>query len=325
MASRQMKNQVRSTSQLARTLGLSRWTVSRALNGHKGISPATVERIRQAARRHGFAPNILARGLRAGKTDLLGVCVPDLVDYFLTDKIMHLQKAAATRGLDILLQIQDGTTESERHALERFAAMRCHGVLLIAPRLCPPPRLTTPVVCIDPLIPGTGAVVETDRPAAYADVLHHLHDLGHRRIASVGIDPRGAYGSQRIKGLQHACRNLRPTPHLIHFSTLPAGEQWEEFDRNPVTALIALNDRLALRLLQWARQRGLAVPQQLSVTGYDNMEIATLADPPLTSVDPHAAELMEQAVALLDVARPTRVRVRPQLVPRQSSASPYSP
>ena len=68
------------TAQLARLLGLSRWTVSRALNGHAGVDPRTAERIKEAARREGFSPSLLGSGLRSGRTNLVGICLPDLVD-----------------------------------------------------------------------------------------------------------------------------------------------------------------------------------------------------------------------------------------------------
>jgi len=315
-----MKNPVRSTGQLAQALGLSRWTVSRALNGHKGIRPATAERIRRAARSHGFAPSMLARGLRAGRTDLLGVCVPDLVDYFLTDKIMHLQKAAAARGLDVLLQISDGTAESEREALERFTSMRCRGVILIAPRMPPSPG-SIPSVRIDALSRGAGRTVDTDRASALAAVATHLHALGHRRIATVAITPDNLYGTQRLEGLERGARSAgwNPARAIAHFPTPRDGEPWEPFQRHPVTALVALNDRIALRLLRWAGHQGLRIPQDLSIVGYDNDGLSALSSPSLTTVDPRPDLLMEQAIELLLQPKPARIRIQPELVVREST------
>ncbi|MDX6766901.1 MAG: LacI family DNA-binding transcriptional regulator [Candidatus Methylacidiphilales bacterium] len=323
-----MKNPVRSTRQLAEALGLSRWTVSRALNGHKGIHPDTIERIRQAARKSGFAPSALGRSLRSGKTELVGVCVPDLVDYFLSDKVMQLQKAISARGLDVLLQISNGTPEGEQAALERFAALHCQSVVVVAPCLAPQApafrhleNAGIPVVHIDSLTPGRGRQVETDRKAGLQRVAEHLHALGHRRLATVAIRPDSAYGRQRLEGLRLGARKggASDASRIFHWPAPPETGTWAEFARHPVTALVALNDRIALRLLHWADREGLQVPRDLSIVGYDNAEIAAYSRPALTTVDPHASLLIEEAVRLLDHDKPTRVRVRPELVVREST------
>lgn len=319
-----MKNAVRSTRQLAEVLGLSRWTVSRALNGHKGLNAATIERVRRAARESGFAPSVLGRGLRAGTTDLLGVCVPDLVDYFLTDKVMRLQKAAAARGLDVLLQIGDETPESEAAALERFASMRCRGVIVVAPRL--PARSAgwrrledagIPVVRIDPLVPGRGRTVETDRAGGVAQAVKHLRALGHRRIAAAGISPGNLYGRQRIEGMRAAWSGSGPEIPL--WPMPPEDGAWPDFERRPVTAVLAINDRAAMRLIRWADRRGLRVPDDLSLVGYDNAEVAALSRPSLTTIDPRPGVLVERAVELLFSPKSARVRIQPELVVREST------
>jgi LacI family transcriptional regulator len=316
-----MKNPVRSTRQLAEALGLSRWTVSRALNGHKGIHPATADRVRQAARHHGFAPSLLARGLRAGRTNLLGVCVPDLVDYFLTEKIMHLQRAAAAHGLDVLLQISEGTAASEQAALERFASMRCRGVVLVAPRLRTRAPDAIPCVRIDALTPASGRSVDTDRAGALAEVARHLHQAGHRRIATVAITGEARYGRQRLEGLARGARALgwKPERHILHFPPPGDGPRWEPFEQHPVTALVALNDRVALRLLRWAQRRGFSVPGDLSIVGFDNAETSSLANPSLTTVDPRPDLLMERAVELLFAPKPKKILIQPELVIREST------
>lgn len=323
-----MKNPVRSTSQLADALGLSRWTVSRALNGHKGIHAETAERIRLAARDHGFSPSILGRSLRTGKTDLVGVCVPDLVDYFLTDKVMHLQKAVSARGLDVLLQISDGTPESENAALERFAAMRCRGVVVVAPQLSPDApgwrnlaAADIPVVRVDSLAPARGTNVETHRAAGLLQVVEHLHGLGHREIAAVDIFPDTVYARQRIDGLVAGARAVGWNPgKQLHYWHPPDGDgTWKAFESHPVTALVAVNDRIALRLIRWADCQGLRVPEDLSIVGFDNAEIAAISRPSLTTVDPRPDLLIERAVRFLFETKTRHARIKPQLVIREST------
>ena len=200
---------VRSTAQLAEMLGLSRWTVSRALNGHGGLDPRTVERIKETARAHGFAPSVLGRGLRSGRTNLIGICLPSIVDYFLTTKVAHLERILQAQGLHPLLQIVSGESGMENAVLERFGAMHCAGVVVIASQLektAPGHRSLvasgTPVVHIDPLRTSQQPSVSTDRRSAMADALLFLHRLGHRKLVAAGISAESSYGRRRIEGLK---------------------------------------------------------------------------------------------------------------------------
>lgn len=342
-----MKSPVRSTSQLASLLGISRWTVSRALNGHPGISPETVQRIRDAARRHGFSPSLLGRGLRSGKTNLVGICLPDLVDYFLTSKIARLQDAIESRGFHSLMQMTDGSSEKESVALERFAAMRCAGVISIASLLTAKDSgmrslssAKIPVVRIDPLHPAERGVVASDRAAAMREALTHLRKLGHHRVATLGISSATPYGRQRIAGLQAACRSFGwPFKNAILPLTVPeSGDDFTDggalaraylkLSGQRPTALIAVNDRVALGAIRELQAAGLKIPCDVSVIGYDNGDFAPYASPPLTTLDPQVSDLIDRAVEMLlsrhdkQTALPTApVLVKPKLVLRESTAA----
>ncbi len=312
-----MNSPIRSTAQLARHLGVSRWTVSRALNGHPGIAPATVEKIKETARRHGFAPSVLGRGLRSGRTDLVGICLPDLVDYFLTAKIALLQRAFQDRGLHPILQIVDGTPGSENAALERFAAMRCAGVITIASQLdhrAPGTRSLAdadiPTVRIDPMRPARENCVSTDRRAAMLQVVRHLHQLGHRRLVAAGISGQGTYGAQRVAGLKAGCRAAgwnfardiaflsaaSPADDFAAGAEL-AGQYLQKMRAFP--AIVCLNDRMAVGLMQALTAAGLGIPEDVSVIGYDNADFSAFSAPPLTTIDPQIEDLIRSAVGLL--------------------------
>jgi len=312
-----MNSPIRSTAQLARHLGVSRWTVSRALNGHPGIAPATVERIKETARRHGFAPSVLGRGLRSGRTDLVGICLPDLVDYFLTAKIALLQRAFQDRGLHPILQIVDGTRGGENAALERFAAMRCAGVITIASRLdarAPGARSLAdagiPTVRIDPMRPGRENCVSTDRRAAMIQVVRHLHQLGHRRLVAAGISGKTTYGAQRVGGLKAGCRALGWN-FARDIAFLDAASPADDFaagaelaaqylkKARAFPAIVCLNDRVAVGLMQALAAAGLGIPEDVSVIGYDNADFSAFSAPPLTTVDPQVEHLIRSAVGLL--------------------------
>lgn len=336
-----MKLPIHSTAELAQSLGLSRWTVSRALNGHSGISKETVVRVIEAARRSGFAPNVLGRGLRSGKSDLIGVCLPDLEDYFLAPKISRLQEAVSALGLQTLLQITNAGETRESAALGRFAAMRCRGVVVIASRLPDGHEalralraLEIPIVFVDPFHSQSGGVVSTDRALAMKAAIAHLHALGHRRVATAGIHSQSAYGKQRTSGLKQACRNwhwdfgrdvvlLNSDEPLEDFHLgRKLAEQFLQELYPKVRAVVALNDRIAFGMIQFFAERKIRVPKEISIIGYDDSAFSEIISPALTTFDPGVNELIDEAVGLL-VANPAKamVRVKPRLVVRGSTAA----
>ena len=329
---------IRSTADLARVMGLSRWTVSRALNGHRDISPETAARIRMEAARRGFSPSLLGRSLRSGRTDLVGVCVPDIEDYFLTAKISLIQRHLAKSGFHALLQIA-GSSDEEADAIRRFASMRCCGGMTVASRLEGGRKLAgaapgIPVVHVDPLHARAGIVVRTDRGHAMRLAVRHLHSRGCRRLVAAGIDPDAAgYAAERRNGLQKEIVRWcwdRPAVFLraagaddFETGTLAAAELLGLPGRGR-TGVIALNDRVAFAMMQALSAAGARIPGRIAVVGYDDSALARIANPALTSIDPRPDKLIQAAAELLlkglgGYAKAERVVVKPELVVRASS------
>lgn len=338
-----MKPSLRSTSELARLLGVSRWTVSRALNNQPGVSASTVARVQAVAQQRGFAPSLLGRGLRTGSTDLIGVCLPDLEDFFLTPKITLLRNALESGGWRPSLQIIDGTARAENDSLAYFASLRCAGVISFASRLrAEDPGLRSladahiPVVRIDPLQSADTPSVHTDRKAAMKIAIRHLHELGHRQVIAAGFSPSGTYARQRLAGLRQGCQAVGWDPDC-NLILLPLPGEAEDFSAGATLAkaclkeiprcpaILAINDRVALGLLRVLQAHGLSIPEDVTLVGYDNSALAPFAGPGLTSVDPHAAELITHAVKLLATPRSQKgrkIQVTPEIIIRASSAPP---
>ncbi len=273
-----MKNPVHSTSELARRLGLSRWTVSRALNGHSGINAETAERVREEARKAGFSPSILGRGLRSGRTDLIGIVAPDLEEYFLTRKLSVLRLRIEKAGYHGIIQMTDSSPASERAALERFRTIRCTGVLTFASSLGPRDiglqrlkEANIPCVQIDPLLKTTGRIAGTDRLEAQRLTLEHLFSLGHRHIAVFGIDSSTPYGRQRYEGINAACTSagLSPEESLCWFAKNNPGDDFATGRdlalgliqaRPRPTAIVTINDRMAMGAILGLYENGVSVP-----------------------------------------------------------------
>lgn len=335
-----MKSPIHSTAELARLLGVSRWTVSRALNGHAGVAPRTAEKIREAARREGFTPSLLGSGLRTGRTDLAGICLPDLEDYFLTTKITMLQEALRAQGLHPLFQIA-GSPEEENETLARFAAMRCAGVVLIASSLDddePGPRkLATqniPFVRIDPVSDTTGASISTDRRQAISETMEVLHQHGHRGVVAAGFSTSSSYGRQRVAGLHDGCKNLGWNfAHDIHILDMESdaddftsgsvlGQAYLKLPRR-IPAILAINDRVAAAVMRELHAAGVRIPEEVSLIGYDNADFSPYTSPPLTTIDPQVGELIAGAVEMLSAEKRNATRkVRPQLVTRNTLGPP---
>jgi LacI family transcriptional regulator len=335
-----MKTSVHSTSELAERLGLSRWTVSRALNGQPGVNAETAERVREAAREAGFAPSILGRGLRSGKTDLIGVVAPDLEDFQLTRKISVLRDRIEEAGWHGIFQITDSSAESERDALERLSAIRCAGVINFGSRLeyneTALSRFVSagiPVVMIDPEQPGSDRVVLTDRAAALREALKHLHSLGHREFAVLGINAQTTYGKQRVEGLLKTGRQLKlDVKKALRFFS--RDEKLDDFEAGAAmiravlsapgktpSAVIAHNDRTALGALSVLQEHGPLVPDEISLVGYDNTDFCPYTTPALTTLDPKSSDLVHAAMDLLLSPEPGRRVIVPQMVIRQSTAA----
>lgn len=337
----QMKSPVRSTSQLAKSLGLSRWTVSRALNGHSGLNPETIKRVQEAARQSGFSPSILGRALRTGKTNLIGVCLPDLVDYFLTNKISRLQDAVEARGFHAAMLLTNGSEERESAAIENFAAMHCAGVVAIASCLKPSaPAIRNlalgriPVVLIDPLHPAEDNVVATDRAYGMECAMDHFHQNGHRRVVALGIDRGTAYGMQRVVGIRNGCRahGWKFERDVLFLNASVAGDDFElgaalanEYLKLPeprIRAIVTLNDRIAVGAMHVLQTRGLNIPKDVTIIGYDNGDFSAHTNPPLTTIDPQVPQLIDAAVETLLNPTPSKTKspqlIKPKLIVRQS-------
>jgi DNA-binding LacI/PurR family transcriptional regulator len=332
----------RSTSELAAHLGLSRWTVSRALNGHPAVQPTTRARITEAIKQSRFQPNAFARGLQGARSRLIGLVAPELESYYLTAKLSTLQEAITTRGGRALIEFTGGEVAREEEALRHFIAMRVEGLVWFG-AVIPPRhplraelrRAKIRLIEVDPQVPIERALT-TDRATAMELALRHLHQLGHRRFASLGFDPTSAYGAQRNAGLQRAAQALGIKWNKAHqaYAAHPMEGCPYALGRELVSAVVAakpratgilaLNDRVAMGFLQGVQAAGLAVPRDFSVIGYDNAAFSAYTHPPLTTIDPQTSNLIDLILPLLFTARrwPAADCVTPTLLLRQSTQPP---
>ncbi|MGE9296732.1 MAG: LacI family DNA-binding transcriptional regulator [Puniceicoccales bacterium] len=342
---------VANTAALARHLGLSRWTVSRVLNGHPGVLPETVERVRAAMAEVGFQPNTLARGLRGGRTGIVGVCFQEIETPILARKVSLLQQALRVMGYHALIELTNGDQDLERTAIRNFLALHAEGVVLIGSQLNEQDEAIVacqaqekPIIWVDPEKKVDGEQLSIDRAYSMRLVLDHLHGLGHRRFAVLGIDPGNPFGAFRWPAFARHCKRLKInldkqavnlfTPgqpvHDYDYGRMLAG-QLLECDGALPTGVIAVNDQVAIGAINRLREAGIETPRDVSVVGYDNLNICAHFPPPLTTIDQCADRLMQEAadrlVAILKgegepEGEPRRRLIRPKLIERASTSRP---
>jgi DNA-binding LacI/PurR family transcriptional regulator len=327
---------------IARETGLSQSTVSRVLNRRPTIIPIgeeTRQRVLATAQTLGYRPNPLARGLRGSSTMLLGLIVREITDPFFAGAIETVTSAAARRGYNVVLGHAHARAEEAITLWGVLEARHCDAILLLGdmrdqPRLLH--DLSGEHVPVVGLWHGAHTTelpcVAVDNHAGVRDVLDHLWGLGHRRIGFVGgrqlgdIKERGEAFVQYHEdagqpldadylqlGLPDASGAIGALKRLLE---LP----------EPATAVVAATDVLAIGLLHAADLLGLRVPEQLSITGFDDIPMAMFTVPALTTMRMPVSEMVDQALRLAlddagDSDQPVPV-LKASLVVRSSTAPP---
>ncbi|PPK93468.1 LacI family transcriptional regulator [Kineococcus xinjiangensis] len=331
-----------SIKEVAARAGVSVGTVSNVLNRPHAVSAANRERVQQAIDDLGFVRNESARQLRAGRSRFLAAVVLDVANPFFTDVARGAQEAADAAGLVLLLCSSHEDVERERRHLEVLGEQRVTGILL-SPVDSSPERLTelltnrSPVVLVDSQDPGRQTCsVAVDDVHGGRLAVRHLLDAGHRRIAFIGGPNRLQQVRDRLEGARAAVAELEEdaaaltvleTEGLTVEEGRRAGARIAQLPaRSRPTAAFCANDLVALGVLQDATARGVRVPQDLALVGYDDIDFAAAAAVPLTSVrQPRhllgrtAAELLLAEAGASTAHEHQQVVFQPDLVVRLSS------
>lgn len=300
-------------------------TVSRALSRPELVNPSTLERVNAAIAELGYVPNRAARQLAGGRTAMLAMLVPDITNPFFAAIVQAAQRRAERDDHLVVLADTGLRASAEVDAL-RSLAPHVDAAIVCTPRSPAPPLLAVaagrPVVLVNRATAGVASVV-LDQRRVVALALDHLRGLGHERIALL----RGPHGSwsarQRERGVGRADVVLvGPTD-----PTFDGGRAaFAEVRASGATGVIAFNDVMALGLVAAAASAGVAIPDELSIVGSDDIAMAAMATPALTTVaaplDELATLAVDHALALVGGARPEQAAVQPRLVVRSSAAAP---
>lgn len=284
---------------VARLAGVSVATVSRALATPDVVSETTRERVLAAVREIGYTPNIAARNLRARKSMMVLVVVPDISNPFFADVLRGIDEALAVANYGLIIANLGQRPEQEARYVNLALAGQVDGVLLLCGHMLAGGgrKLTDaalPIVAACEIIPGADfPQVEVDNRAAARAAVDHLLGLGHRRIAYLSGPRANILDQARVQGYAEALATAGVTadPNWViagDFSFQAGTRAAQRLAAQPAesrpTALFAANDEMAIGFIKAARGLGLAVPQDVSVIGFDGIDYADFCEPTLTTV-----------------------------------------
>jgi LacI family transcriptional regulator len=322
--------------------GVSIATVSRVLNGRDDVAPETRELVSRVIQERGYIANRGARGLSAGRTGLVGLLVPLVFPAYFSAILSGATEALQEHDLRAVLSPTGHEHDREVTLLDRLMHGLTDGALIVLPEESSQEleRLLDAgyrFVVIDPLMPLDDRIasVSAAHTSGADQAMKHLLGLGHRRIAII-TGPRGWVATEDRRRGYHAAlaaAGILPEPMLEVESNfeIDGGEQAAELLlslADPPTAIFAFNDNHAIGAIRAARARGLSVPEDLSIVGFDDVEHATIVTPTLTTVRQPLAEMGRTAVSLLmrllerHSLETLHVELATRLVVRESTAPP---
>jgi len=330
-----------SIKDIAKAAGVSHSTVSRALRDSPLVASATRGRIQQLAHEMGYSPSSIARSLVTRRTDTVGLVVTTIADPFWGEVVHGIEEACLEAGRSLILCQSQGEPEREVTAVRMLREKRVDAIIVAASRvgslyLDLLTEIQVPIVLINNQQAGRYIYsVSTDNIYGARLATEYLIGLGHRRLAYVG-GPSVAEDADRLRGFQRALTDatLPHDPQLVtrgdgRVSGGEAGLHQLLAQPNCPTGVFCYNDMTAIGVLRACRTAGIAVPDQLSVVGYDNITLSAYVCPPLTTVAQPMHEMGRRATDMAQTLMRGEETVENVVMPvellvRESSARPES-
>jgi LacI family transcriptional regulator len=323
---------------VARLAGVSHQTVSRVLNGHTNVRAATRQRVLEAIQRLDYYPNTSARALVTRRARTIGVISFDTRLYGPASTLLAIEHAARAAGYAVTLNsIATPDGASIRAAVQALAGQAVDGAIVIAPndsaaRGLKDLRPGLPVVAVEAGYGDEIPVVSVDQAAGAKLATEHLLNLGHRSVFHVAGPADWIEARERVEGWRVALDNAGlPAPPILRGDWSPESGYragLELVDKPGLTAVFAANDQMALGIMHALYERGVRVPDEVSVVGFDNIPESAYLTPSLTTVHQDFDEVGRRGLKLLVDTVGGRdqpdlpARVPPVLITRNSSASP---
>lgn len=298
--------------EVARQAGVSTTTVSHVLNNTRFVSNEVRSRVMEAMRELGYKPNALARSLRSGKTNTIGLIVPDSANPFFAELARAVDAEAIVSGFNVILCNTEDDPLKEQIYLDLLGRRRVDGVILLSEAVQIDTLRALQVQGIH-LVGGVhelegihmDTVLSDGRQGGYL-ATSYLLSLGHRRIGCI-VGPAGRTSSaERLAGYAQAMEEsgTEVDPKLISSANYHPDAAYEIalkwlIGENPPSAIFASNDLMAMGALRAAAEAGRVVPRDLSLVGFDDIELASYTVPALTTIAQHQQKLAKVAINML--------------------------
>lgn len=329
---------------VAKAAGVSIKTVSNVIHDHPNVTPKTKEKVEAAIKALSYSPNLNARSLRTGRTNVIGLVIPELLNSYFTELANFVILAAEKKGLTVVIEQSNGDKEKELSILDHADRNLVDGLIYSPLGLHQEDAELTnvkyPLVLVgENIFNGPKDHVTMKNIEAAQAATEYLIGLGHRRIAVIGAHKGEVIGSAglRLTGYKKALKaaGIKYDESLVGY-TAPwfrsngASVMTELLGRTKdFTAIFALNDLLAFGAMRVLQEKGFSIPKDVSVMGFDNLEEAKYSLPSLSSLEPGKEAIATKAVeALIERMIPGEKSVGPareievdfQIVERESTA-----
>jgi DNA-binding LacI/PurR family transcriptional regulator len=330
---------------VAKVAGVSIKTVSNVIHNHPNVTPKTKEKVEAAISALNYSPNLNARSLRTGKTNVIGLAIPELLNSYFTELANYVILAAEEKGLTVVIEQTRGDKDKELKVLDHAERNLVDGMIYSPLGLHQEDAKLTnvsyPLVLVgENIFNGPKDHVTMKNIEAAQAATEYLIGLGHKRIAVIGAHKGEVIGSAglRLTGYKKALKaaGIKYDESLVGY-TAPwfrsnGAEVMAELLKRTrdFTAVFALNDLLAFGAMRVLQEQGISIPKDVSVLGFDNLEEAKYSIPSLSSLEPGKEEIARKAVdALIErmssgesAKGPAReIEVDFQIVERESTAS----
>jgi len=333
-----------SIQDIARAAGVSHSTVSRALRNNPLISADVRAQIQRLALEMGYTPNAIAQSLQRQRTNTIGLVVTSIADPFLADVVKGVEEVARTANLSVFLSASHNDPDQEMAVIETLHRRRVDGILVAASRISSDhaaqlARIHVPTVLINSQAEAQYESLHTVGVDDYAGAriaVGHLLELGHRAIGYIGAGNRPRSNRRRLEAYRDMLAEagaparpewvaIAPAEHHLHTDDVLDGQALlAPLVSAAVTAVFCYNDMFAIGALMACRTLGIDVPHELSVVGFDDIDMAQYLVPPLTTIHQPKASLgrtaMRMLLNLLDARSIQNHVLAPTLIQRASAA-----
>lgn len=330
---------------IARELGISPSTVSRALKDHPDISPETKKAVKKLAEELNYQPNSIALSLRQSKSNTIGVIIPEIVHFFFSTVISGIEDVAYDAGYSVIVSQSNESYEREVMDTKALFNNRVDGMLISMSRETTDyehfqsiHKRGMPMVFFDRICDGlvTSKVIVDDHDGAF-QATEHLIKQGYTRIAHLGGPQNLSISRQRLDGYKDALKqyNIKIDESLIMTDHSSDDEDNAKEitsmlldSPNPPDAMFAINDIAALGAMMAAKNRGLSIPKDFAIVGFSNWRFTSMTDPAMSTVDQPGFAMGQEAARLLikeieakedEVITPETITLKTNLIVRASS------